>query len=373
MRNLIARVALLPPRGKAPAVPAGIGCVLLALALVPAMPAPAQAPDVRAIQAREAQKTDERTLLYLQRFRVALEARAGADPLLSMLVFDEQEAQVLLHASPAAPAQHLIWQQGQWVSTDGRQLRLWAPQADPGRARFRLSAVSEAFVRDRMRAHRAKPAQATDHLGPIRVGYFGKPFDRVIVELQVASLTNFGLSAVQFDLATGEGVDVAGATQQARAQREQDEKREAEAWEAVAHRDLRKEVPAIVAAFRREIGPARLMAIYVRRDQVRFIQSDRATVDYDRRGRFVRRAAYEHDRLCAEGFDEGAIAWDALPAMVQVAMQHERLDEEDRGHAEFDVERPRGCKPVNIEVRFTNYKLPQPSASFDASGRLQGR
>ena len=46
------------------------------------------------------------------------------------------------------------------------------------------------------------------------------------------------------------------------------------------------------------------------------------------------------------------------------------LDEEDRAHAEFKVERPRECEPVTIEVKFTNYKSPQPHSVFDARGRL---
>jgi hypothetical protein len=34
------------------------------------------------------------------------------------------------------------------------------------------------------------------------------------------------------------------------------------------------------------------------------------------------------------------------------------------------VERPRECEPVTIEVKFTNYKSPQPYSVFDARGRL---
>lgn len=347
------------------------GAMLLAGVVVEAR---AQTADVRALQAQEARKTDERTLAYFERFRTALIAKAGPDPLLSMLVFDEQEGQALVHATPSGPAEHLIWQQGKWIATDGRPLRPWAPDADPARARFRLSAVTASFIRERMRAHRAQPSQAADHLGPIRVGYFGKPFERLLVEIQVASMTSFGLSAVQFDLASGASVDVAGTSRQARAQRADEEKKQAAAWAAVAHRDLTKEAPAIVAQFRREVGAARLMAVYVKRHLVTFIQSDRTMIDYDRRGRFVTRSApYDRDWLCADGFDDRAIAWDAFASMVQAAMQHERLDEEDREHAEFDVERPRGCRPVTIEVRFTNYKLPQPSVSFDAEGRRTGR
>lgn len=351
-----------------------VACAVLATVPGVVLNAQAQAQDVRAIQAREAQKTDERTLAYLERFRAALIAKAGPDPLLSALVFDEREGQALVHASPSAPAEHLIWQQGAWLSTDGRQLRPWAPEADPARARFRLSAVTQAFVRERMRAHRAQAVRAADHLGPIRVGYFGKPFERLIVEMQVASMTTFGLASVQFDLATGASLDVVGAIKQAQAQRAEDTAKEQAAWAAVAHRKLVVEAPAILAQFRREIGPARLMGVYFKRDQVTFVQADGATIDYDKRGRFARRPApYDRGWLCSDGFEDGAIDWAGFPVLVDRAMLAEALDEEDRVHAEVDVERPRECKPVNIEVRFGNYTVPQPSVSFDASGRRKGR
>lgn len=171
----------------------------------------AHAQDVRAIQAREARKADERTLAYFEKFRAALTAKAGADPLLSMLVFDEQEAQALVHASRDAPAEHVIYQQGRWIGTDGRQLRPWAPGADAAVARFPLSAVKPTFVQARMNEHRTDPQKATDFLGPVRVGYFGTPVNRLLLEIQVGSMTTFGLSAAQFDLATGAAVDVAAA------------------------------------------------------------------------------------------------------------------------------------------------------------------
>lgn len=351
-----------------------VACAVLAAAPGVVLNAWAQAQDVRAIRAREAQKTDERTLAYLERFRAALIAKAGPDPLLSALVFDEQEGQALVHASPSAAAEHLIWQQGAWIPSDGRQLRPWAPEADPARARFRLSAVTQAFIRERMRAHRAQSSQAADHLGGFRVGYFGKPFERLIVEMQVASMATFGLSSVQFDLATGASVDVAGAIVQAQAQRAEDDAKEKAAWAAVAHRKLVVEAPAILAQFRREIGPARLMAVYFKRDQVTFVQVDGAMIDYDKRGRFVRRPApYDRGWLCNEGFDDGAIDWSSFPSLVERAMLAASLDEEDRDHAEVDLERPRECRPVNIEIRFANYKAPQPSVSFDASGRRKSR
>jgi len=327
--------------------------------------------EVKAIQAREALRADDRLFAYYDRFRAALIEKAGADPLLSALVVSENEAQALVHAAPTAPAEHLIWQEGKWISTDGRQLRPWAPEAPASVAQFRLSAVPDKVLRDRVKAYRAGPGRATDFVSTFRVGYFGKPFDRMIAELQVASMTS-GLASAQYDLASGASVDVAGAIKEARTAREAQAKRDAEELKEARKRNLVKEAPDVLAAFRRDVGAARLMAVYVKRHQVTFVQADKTMVDYDPRGRFVRRdKPYDREWLCTQGFDDREIDWTSFPALVQKALLAGGLDEEDREHAEIDVERPRDCKPTNIEIRFTNYKLPQPSISFDASGRVK--
>lgn len=179
----------------------------------------AAAQDTRAIQVREAQRTDERTFAYFGQFRAALAARFGADPLLSKLVFSEQEGQALVHRTPDAPAEHVIYQTGTWISTDGRQLKAWAPGADPAVARFRLSAVSEAMLREKFRAYRAQSAKAADHLGEVTVGYFGTPFNRLMAEVTVGSMTTFGMSVWAFDLKGGQPQDVNAAIADVRAQR----------------------------------------------------------------------------------------------------------------------------------------------------------
>jgi len=84
-----------------------------------------------------------------------------------MLKFDEQEGQALVHATPTGPAEHVIFQTGKWISTDGRQLKAWAPDAEPAVARFRLSAVREAMLRDRFKAHRAQVMEATGQEDPM--------------------------------------------------------------------------------------------------------------------------------------------------------------------------------------------------------------
>ena len=350
---------------------ARIAASMVASAILSLAPSTGNTQDVRAIQVREAQRTDERTLAYLGRFRAALVERFGADPLLSALVFSESEGTALVHASGGAPAQFVIFQEGKWIDTDGRQLKAWAPDADPAISRFRLARVTDAFIRDRFRAHRAVAARASDHLSPVRVGYFGKPFDRMIVEIQVLSLTKFGMSSVAYDLVTGAALDVDAAIADARAQREAAARKEVADAKAAAQRHLVREAPAVIAQFRKEVGDARLMGVWIERERVTFIQADNTVVDYDRRGRFSKRAKpYDSEWLCRQGFDDREVDWNGFAVLIEKAMLARSLDEEDRDHARIDVERPRGCTPTTIEVKFTNYKTPWPYAVFDASGRL---
>ena len=333
----------------------------------------AGAQDTRTIQIREAQRTDDRTFAYFAQFKAAMIARFGADPLLSMLKFSEQEGEALVHATPTGPAEHVIFQTGKWISTDGRQLKPWAPDADPAVARFRLSAVREAWLRDKFKTHRAQAAKAADYLSPITIGYFGTPFNRMIVEIGVVSMATsaFKMSAIAFDFTTGQQLDVDAAIAQAKAQREGDQARRTAARREAEKRDLRKEVPAVLAAYRRDVGTARLMGIWIARDKITFIQSDGLMTDYDRLGAFTRRERkYDSIWMCRDGFDERDIDWAGFPTLVEKAMLAGNLDEEDRDHAEFNVERPRECEPVTIEVKFANYKSPQPYSVFDARGRL---
>jgi hypothetical protein len=348
--------------------------IIAATVLLLAFGSVAQAQDVRAIQIREAQKADERTIAYYGRFRAALTEKFGNDPLLSMLVFSENEATALVHSKPSAPAQFVIFQEGKWIDTDGRELKPWAPNADPAVAQFRLSRVTDTFLRERFRAHRAQAARATDHLSPVKVGYFGKPFDRLILEYQVLSMTRFGFSSAAFDLATGASLDVNAAIEGARAERKEAARKEEIEAKAAAKRDLRKEVPATLAAFRRDAGPARLMAVWIAKDKITFVRADKAIVDYDQRGRFVKRKEpYDSIWLCTEGFDDREVDWSGFAALVEKALLAGNLDEEDRDHAAIAVERPRECAPTLIEVKFTNYKAPQPYVTFDAAGRLSKR
>ena len=333
----------------------------------------AGAQDTRTIQIREAQRTDERTFAYYGQFRGALIARFGADPLLSMFKFDEQEGQALVHTTPGGPPEHVIYQTGKWISTDGRQLKPWAPDADPAVARFPLSAIREAALREKFRAHRAQAAKAADHLGAVTIGYFGNPFNRMIVEIGVVSMATaeFKMSVIAFDFSTGKQLDVDAAIAQVRAQREAEQAKRTAARKEADKRDLRKEVPAILAAYRRDVGTGRLMGIWVEKGTITFIQGDGVMTDYGAFGVFKKRdSKYDSIWMCREGFDERDIDWAGFPTLVEKAMLAGNLDEEDREHAAFKVERPRECNPVEIEVKFTNYKSPEPYSVFDARGRL---
>jgi len=347
-------------------------CVLLAIALSTGAIANAQTPDTRAIQIREAQRSDERLFAYYARFKSALIARYGADPLLSKLQVSEVEGQALVHTRRDAPAEHVIWQEGKWISTANRQLRPWVSATVAQQHLFALSAAGERLWREKFRAHREKPQQAADHLGDVTVGYFGAPFDRLAVEVQVGSMATATIDAFVFDAMTGETLDVKGAVAKARADRDAAAQREAAADKAVAHRDLIVEAAQALADFRRNVGPARLMAVWIERDKIAFVQTDRVIVDYDRRARFTRRAEpYTSAWLCTDGFDDADIDWRTMPALVDKAMLAGNMDDEDRAHAAIDVERPRDCGAATIEVKFTNYRAPKPYVRFDARGRLQ--
>ena len=182
----------------------------------------------------------------------------------------------------------------------------------------------------------------------------------------------FGLSAAAFDLATGAPLDVNAAIAGARSKRAESDRTEALEAKRAAQRNLVKEVPSSLALFRREIGPARLMAMWIARDRITFVQADKTIVDYDPRNRFTKRAErYDGIWLCTQGFDDREIDWSGFAGLIEKAMLARNLDEEDREHAQIAIERPRECAPTKVQIKFMNYKAPQPSVSFDAAGRLQ--
>ena len=74
--------------------------------------------------------------------------------------------------------------------------------------------------------------------------------------------------------------------------------------------------------------------------------------------------------LCSDGFDEREVDWSGFPTLVEKAMLARSLDEEDRDHAAFSVERPRECEPMMIEVEVHELQVAATHSVFDARGRL---
>ena len=330
-----------------------------------------QAQDVREIQAREALRADERLFAYFARFREALASRVGADPWLTMLRVGENEAEALVHEAPGAPAKHVIYQEGRWIDPKPeRKLAPWGRAPNAAAQTFRLSSAGEAQWRAKIKAHRA--AYPRDFLMAISVGWFGTPYDRIMADIQIVSMSG-GPSSLTFDR-KGDAVDVQSAIVDLRKQGDAGQKREEAAAAAAAKRDLLAEMPRLIADFRRDVGPAKLMAVWVRRQRATLIQADGTMFDYDRR-RFSKRAdPYNQSFLCSEGFDDRDVDWAALHGLIDRALRvRGNLGEEDKPFAEITVERPRvhegGCRDLAIEVKFTNYRPPWPYVTFDRQGR----
>jgi hypothetical protein len=327
--------------------------------------------DVREIQAREALRADERLFAYFARFREALASRVGGDPWLTMLKVSENEAEALVHDAAGGAAKHVIFQEGRWIDpVPERRLAPWGRAPSAAAQAFRLSSVDEAQWRAKIKAYRANHPR--DFLMGVSVGYFGTPYDRVMVDVQVLSMSG-GPSSLTFDM-KGEGADVNAAIADVRKAGEAAKQREEAAQASASKRNLLAEMPRLIEDFRRDVGPAKLMAVWVRRQRATLIQADGTMFDYDRR-RFVRRAEpYRQSFLCSEGFDDREVDWTALHPLVDRAFRSRgNLGEEDKPFAEITVERPRsherGCRALEIEVKFTNYRPPWPYVTFDAQGR----
>lgn len=161
----------------------------------------AQAPDVAAIQAREARNADARTLAAFERCRQALVARFGADPKLTMLEWGETECAALVVAQGGATA-FVIRQGDEWKSTANRKLEPWAEPATASANAFPLSSVRPAAIRAWLDAWRAVPGQATDFVTRYSIGY-DPALRRVAFRGLVGSMATGKLTLVAFDPADG--------------------------------------------------------------------------------------------------------------------------------------------------------------------------
>lgn len=177
-----------------------MSAALLALfvAFVPAF-AGAQPADVAAIQAREARNADARTLAALERFRAALVDRYGGDPSLTMLEIGESEGEALV-VRPGGASEHVIWQGGRWIGTEGRQLKPWAAPAVAATHAFALSSVKPEPIRAWLDAWRKGPGQSTDFVTGYAIGY-DPARARIAVRASVGSMTTGRLSRQTFDAA----------------------------------------------------------------------------------------------------------------------------------------------------------------------------
>ncbi len=334
-----------------------------ALGAVGAFAQPArQAPpkSVLEIQISEAKRTDERFLAYIARFKAALVARDGGDPLLLMFKASEVEGEALV-VRPGAPPEHIIWQEGKWISNDGRQLRAWArPDVATANA-FHVTEVREAVIRDTLRAYRTRPGKASDWIGDLTMG-FDPDAVALVAQLVVGSMTGAGLGNFTFDPVTGKTVVIARAPP------------------PVAPKppprltdDMRHEIPRAIAAVRAAAPDARLGAVRITRQRIDVTLADRSAFTFDPTFVLTPANRYDGTWLCEKGFAADDIDWLRLHEFARLAVVNGRLDEEDEVHARFTIDRSRDCGPVEIEVVFDNYKIPQPWVKFDATGRYKGK
>jgi hypothetical protein len=311
------------------------------------------------VQAREAQRTDGRLLAYLARFKAALSAREGGDPQVVMLKASEVEGEALVIKAPGAPAEHVIWQEGQWIPNAGRQLRPWAAVEVAAAHAFRVSQVREATVREAIRAYRRMPDKATDFVGDLAVG-FESETGTLIARLATASLTGAGLGSFAFDLASGMRVVIVRAPPPAPpgpAPRKSE--------------DLRNDVAQAFAALRSVTPRTRLGAVRIEKERIDITLADRSTYRFDPTFTLQPDVRYDGIWLCEKGFLEEDVDWGKLPDLAHNAVLIGRLDDEDEPHVRYIVDRSRECGPVEIDTIFDNYETPQPWVKFDARGRYK--
>lgn len=320
--------------------------------------AAAQPADVAAIQAREARNADQRTLAALERFRQALVARFGGDPMLAMIEWGESEGAALVRKSPAAPPEFVIWRGEGWIGTEHRKLVPWAKPDVAAANAFPLSSVRPAPIRAWQDAWRRSPGQATDFFMKYAAGY-DPAAGRVVVRATVGSMTTGRMTEQSFDPASGAPValaDAAAPPAPKPAPRRSD--------------DLRADVALALAALRREVPGARMGAVRVTKREIAITLADRSTWRFDVTHALVPGPRYDGSFLCEQGWAEGDVAWETLKDLPRNGVLAAGLDDEDERHARFVIDRPPDCGGLAIEVFYDNYRVPQPWVRFDPRGRL---
>jgi hypothetical protein len=316
----------------------------------PAVPAPGAA-DVRRIQESEARKSDERTLAYLARFRAALVARFGPDPKLTMLTVSEVEGTALV-VTGAEPPEFVIWQEGKWFDTQGRELKPWATPEVAAANAFPLSLLRESAIRAAMQEWRRSPAQATDFLGDLGVGYDPRG-QRVVVRHTASSMTEMQMKLFTYDPQTGQRITIVGPVRKTQ--------------------DPRPDIEQALIALRDAAPGRRLGSVHIARSEVVFVFTDRTTLRFDVAYELAPGDRDEFAAVCAEGFAEADVDWSRIAELPREAVARANLDAEDIPFASFDVDRGRSCGPVVVEVAFDNYRAPKPRVRFDARGAFLGK
>jgi hypothetical protein len=136
---------------------------------------------------------------------------------------------------------------------------------------------------------------------------------------------------------------------------------------------VRREVARALAAVRAAAPDKRLGAVRIDRRRIDITLADRSTYQFDRTFTLTAGERYDGIWLCEKGFVQEDVSWDQLPELAHVALVIGKLDDEDEPHARYVVDRSRDCDPVEIEVVFDNYTIPQPWLKFDSRGRFKSK
>ena len=321
------------------------------------MLAVAQSPSVAEIQAREARNADARILAAFERFRQALAARFGGDPMIAMVEFGESEAAAQV-VRPDGAREFVIRQGERWMGTENRKLEPWAGWTAAAAHAFRLSSIKSAAIRTWLDGWRSVPGQATDFVMKIEFGY-DPAVAKVVGKARVGSMTTGRIAYVAFDPSGGQPVTVAAAPPPP-------------APKAAPRRcdDLRRDFAVALAALRKVAPAGRLGAVRIDRREIEFTMADRSTWRFDATHTLKAGPRYDGSFLCEQGWMETDVDWSKLAELPRNGVLAAGLDDEDEAHARFVVDRPRDCGGLAIEVIYANYKTPQPWVRFDPRGQL---
>ena len=282
-----------------------------------------------------------------------------------MLKFDEQEDRRWCTRRPRpAGARHLPDRE---VDLDRRaQLKTVGARCRPAVARFACPPCARLVARQ-VQAHRAPGGQRR---GPHRPGdhrLFRQSVNRLMVEIGVGSMSSFKDVGDRLRLRHGPAARRGCGHRAGPRRRRRRPARGAAPQPRPRSATCARRCRMSSRPYRRDVGTGKLMGLWVARDNVTFIQSDGLMTDYDRLGAIPRSAT-------ASTIRSGCAATDSTSARstgraFPPGREGDARRQPGRRTAttpSSSVERPRECGPVTIEVKFANYKSPQPYSAFDA-------